>query len=117
MFDIRFSTDCMVDRIGKVCSFGVLTAIAMCGVLYDTEQVLKNHTAFQILSLVLMVSRVFLFVQYTTVAFQVWKYKKARRVLLLTGAALLFFAMLFFGLSFCFSKRASNHYLTFYYAL
>ena len=117
MFDISFSTDSVIDRLGKVFSFSVLIGIAMCGVLYDANMILENHTAFRSLCLVLMVSRFSLSFQYGQVAFQARKYRQAQLVLLWTGAVLLLSAVLFLGISFFFSKTASKGELRACYAL
>lgn len=113
MFDLRFSTESWVDRLGKVISFGVLIGMAMCGVLYDTSEV--NRRAFKSLSIVLVVSRLSLALQYALVAHQAWKYKQARNVLLCTVASLLCSTAIFVGISFCFTDSASENKLKAYY--
>jgi hypothetical protein len=113
MFDLRFSTVSWVDRLSKVISFGVLIGMAMCGVLYDTSEV--NWRAFKSLSIVLVVSRLSLALQYILVAYQAWKYKQARNVLLCTAGSLLGSTAIFVGLAFCFTDSASHSMLKAYY--
>ena len=97
LYDVRFSSDSVFHRICKAISFGLLTAFAVCGALYDTSDVSRNRNAFRALSMVLMLSRVVLAVQYGVVLWYVRKYGLTWTPLVLTIAILLFSAIGFLG--------------------
>src|SRR5277367_646060 len=64
LFDVRFSSDSVFNRVCKSISFGVMTGFAVCGAIYDTTHIAENVKAFRAMSIILMVSRLSLVAQY-----------------------------------------------------
>lgn len=97
LFDVRFATNSVFNRVCKAISFGVMTGFAVCGAIYDTQNVAENVKAFRALSIILMVSRLALVVQYGVVLFYVRQWPKTLVPLLSTMATLFVAAMIFLG--------------------
>jgi len=102
LFDVRFSSDSVFNRVCKSISFGVMTGFAVCGAIYDTTHIAENVKAFRALSIILMVSRLSLVAQYAVVLWYVKGYKKTFRPLAATMASLFIAAMIFLGMFFGF---------------
>jgi hypothetical protein len=102
LFDVRFSSDSVFNRVCKAISFGVMTGFAACGAIYDTTHIAENAKAFRSMSIILMVSRLVLVVQYGVVLWYVKGYKKTFRPLAATMASLFIAAMGFLGTFFGF---------------
>lgn len=79
MYDVRFATDSVVERVAHACHFGVMVShmvilglyvrlilpqvgLAIVGPQFDPKT--ENWSTFQQLSLILMVSRLVLLCQY-----------------------------------------------------
>lgn len=97
LFDVRFATDSIFNRFCKAISFGVMTGFAICGAIYDTQNVGENVKAFRALSIILMVSRLALVLQYGVVLFYVHKWSKTILPMLSTMICLFISAMIFLG--------------------
>jgi hypothetical protein len=102
LFDVRFSSDSVFNRVCKAISFGVMTGFAACGAIYDTTHIAENAKAFRSMSIILMVSRLALVAQYGVVLWYVKGYKKTFRPLAATMVSLLMAAMGFLGTFFGF---------------
>lgn len=79
-----------------------MTGFAICGALYNVDELEENSRAFKSLALVLMISRLTLIIQYAVVLFFVRKFEKVYAPLLLTMAALFVASMVFLGTFFGF---------------
>ncbi|MFI5420433.1 MAG: low temperature requirement protein A [Nitrososphaerales archaeon] len=97
LFDVRFATDSIFNRFCKAISFGVMTGFAICGAIYDTQNVGENVKAFRALSIILMVSRLALVLQYGVVLWYVHKWSKTILPMLCTMISLLISAIIFLG--------------------
>lgn len=100
LFDVRFSTDSVINRIFKAISFGIMTGFAVVSSQYEpsflTADNLGNTApAFRAMALVLMVSRLALAAQYSVVFWYVRNYTKTK-VPLASSMAVLFVASAFF---------------------
>lgn len=102
LFDVRFSSDSVFQRAFKLISFGVFTGFAIVGPIFDTGEEFQDAKAFKAMSLILMVSRLALIVQYGVVLWYVRGYKKVFMPLLLHIGILFVSAMVFLGLTFSF---------------
>lgn len=105
LFDVRFSTDSVFDRLCKILSFGVMVGFAITGSMYDTTNVQGHIHAFRTMSLVLMISRIVLTAQYGVVLWYVRKYQYTYIPLLATMATLFLAGMIFLGTFFGFPKQ------------
>jgi low temperature requirement protein LtrA len=97
LFDVRFATDSVFNRVCKAISFGVMTGFAITGAIYDTSDVAENVKAFRALSIILMVSRIALVVQYGVVLYYVREYKQTFLPLASTMLTLFIAAMVYLG--------------------
>ncbi len=103
LFDVRFASDSVFDRLCKAISLGVMTGFAVTGAIYDTTNVEENVKAFRAMSIILMVSRLALVTQYAAVLWYLRNYQNTVIPLLVTMAALFITAMVFLGTFFGFN--------------
>lgn len=114
MYDVRFSTDSIFERLAHICHFGVMVGLAVIGPNFEDPREAQWSTLQQ-LSLILMASRAVLFLQYTSTLFFSWKYRTTRVPLMGVLTSLAIAVILYLGLSFAFSTMASEHaYLAWY---
>ena len=102
LFDVRFSTDSVVNRAFKAVSFGIMTGFAVVSSQYEPDFLTSayfNNSApsFRSMALILMVSRLALVAQYAVVFWYVRNYTKTKVPLAATMAVLLISAMIFLG--------------------
>ena len=100
LFDVRFSSDSVFNRICKAISFGVMTGLAITGAIYDTtslKAIFENVKAFRAMTLILMGSRLTLICQYASILWYVRHYKKTMVPLASTIVVLFIAAMIFLG--------------------
>jgi hypothetical protein len=88
LYDVRFSVDSIFERICKALHFGVMVGFAVTGPQYETNAEGYWVGTCRSLSLILMVSRIVLCVQYFSTFWHTRKYDKTRRPLLLVSNAL-----------------------------
>jgi hypothetical protein len=113
LFDVRFSTDSVINRIFKAISFGIMTGFAVVSSQYQpdllTADTLNNTApAFRAMALVLMVSRLALMGQYSVVFWYVRGYTKTKVPLASTMATLFVTSMIFLGTYFGFPGDFNN---------
>ncbi|PYI21546.1 hypothetical protein BO99DRAFT_430655 [Aspergillus violaceofuscus CBS 115571] len=112
LYDVRFATDSIFERVAHACHFGVMMGLAVIG-----PNFLKKDTwgPMQQLSLILMVSRLVLACQHGTTLYFTWHYRKIRAPLLVTLISLLAAAAVYFGISFAFHFRITwNAHIAWY---
>jgi hypothetical protein len=111
MYDVRFATDSIFERLAHACHFGVMIGLAVVGPQFDDPNSIPSGTLRR-LSLILMLSRVVLFFQYSSTLYFSWRYHSTHRPLMATLLSLAVSAVLYLGLSFASSARHS--YLAWY---
>lgn len=115
LYDVRFSTDSVFERICHVCHFGTMVGLAVVGPQFQDPKLLTPWSTEQQLSLILMADRLVLLVQYGTTLFFTWPYRKTRLPVFLVMASLAVAAIVYLALSFVFSNELSvNAYLAWY---
>jgi hypothetical protein len=115
LYDVRFSTDSVFERIAHACHFGVMIGLAVVGPQFDDPKNSTPWPTLQQLSLILMASRAVLFLQYSSTVYFSWRYRMTRLPLMLIMASLGIAVILYLGLSFAFSLETSpNAYLAWY---
>lgn len=113
MYDVRFSTDSVFERLAHICHFGVMVGLAIIGPQFDPRE--TEWSTLQTLSLILMASRGVLFLQYTSTLFFSWKYRTTRLPLIAVLISLGLAVVVYLGLSFAFSTEASEQaYIAWY---
>ncbi|XMA16151.1 hypothetical protein WAI453_008942 [Rhynchosporium graminicola] len=110
LFDVRFVQDSILERIGKVCQFGVMIGLAIVGPAFNPED--QDRSTFQSLAIILMISRLVLALQYAAVAYDVWYYLNTRKPLCLVVGANVIAALIYFATFFGF-KEDKSHSRTF----
>lgn len=114
MYDVRFSTDSIFERLAHTCHFGVMVGLAIIGPLFDDPNSVSSDTLQQ-LSLILMSSRGVLFLQYTSTLYFSWRYRTTRLPLMAVLVSLVLAACFYLGLAFAFSSGISKDlYLAWY---
>jgi low temperature requirement protein LtrA len=115
LYDVRFSTDSVFERVCHACHFGVMMGFAVVGPNFSDP---KNDTPWDVLqqlSLMLMTSRLVLFCQYCSTMYFAWKYTTTRKPLMAVTGSLAVAAALYFALSFNFEfARSDMAYLAWY---
>ena len=106
MYDVRFSTDSVFERLAHICHFGVMVGLAIIGPQFDPKE--TEWGTLQQLSLILMSSRCVLFLQYTSTLCFSWKYRSTRLPIMAVLASLAIAVVIYLGLSFAFSTQASQ---------
>ena len=106
LFDVRFGTDSVFERICKGLQFGIMAGFAVVGPGYkigwtaDDKEAPQAILAFKTLSLIVMLSRMILVVQYAVVLWWLRPYKKVVLPMLSHITILFVTAMVFLGLFF-----------------
>jgi low temperature requirement protein LtrA len=121
LFDVRFSTDSVINRIFKAISFGIMTGFAVVSSQYEpslltSEALINTAPAFRAMALVLMASRLALTAQYAVVFWYVRGYTKTKVPLASSMAVLFIASMLFLGTYFGFpgdfnTPATSDHHV------
>jgi len=117
LFDVRLGFDSAFERICKAIQFGVMVGLAVQGTGYNVDEFSTYASAFKNLSLILMVSRLVLTLQYAAACWCLWEYRKARLPLLAHSATMFLSAMTFLGLSFGFVRASGIYTLAGWYVL
>ncbi|BCS23604.1 uncharacterized protein APUU_40048A [Aspergillus puulaauensis] len=106
LYDVRFATDSIFERIAHACHFGVMVGFCVVSPNFLADD---GWGPLQQLSLLLMASRLTLFAQYGTTLFFTWRYKQTCAPLIIVMASLLLAAMVYLGISFAFYHRVHWH--------
>ncbi|KAF5877186.1 uncharacterized protein Bfra_001549ia [Botrytis fragariae] len=106
LFDVRFVTDSILERIGKACQFGVMIGLAIVGPDFNSSD--QKPGAFRSLAIILMFSRLILSFQYSVILYHVWYYKNSKLPLFLVVVANVIAALIYFGSFFGFSEETSK---------
>jgi hypothetical protein len=117
LYDVRFSTDSVFERIAHLCHFGVMIGLAVVGPQFNDPKNTAGDewSTLQQLSLILMASRLVLLFQYTSTMYFSWRYHTTRMPLMAVMSSLALAAVLYLGLSFAFSTGSSHDaYLAWY---
>lgn len=100
LYDVRFATDSIFERVAHACHFGVMMGLAVIGPNFLRQDA---WGPMQQLSLILMVSRLVLACQYGMTLYFTWHYCKTRAPLLIILFSLLAAAAVFLVYRLCFN--------------
>lgn len=119
LYDVRFGTDSVADRVAKAVQFGVMIGFAVIGPHFNvgtpkTATTGPNWEDFKALCLVLMVSRLILVAQYIQALFFVRKFHKVKTPLGLIAGTYAVASIIYLGLYFTFSPKSSQSYVAWY---
>jgi predicted tellurium resistance membrane protein TerC len=76
LYDVRFSADSVFERVAKAIHFGVMVGFAVIGVQWKPGQEIADYKIYKAFGLILMVSRITLFAQYSVTLFYTRRYTK-----------------------------------------
>jgi hypothetical protein len=82
LFDVRFSIDCVWNRLHKAIQFGVFTGFVFAGPIFDKYNNSYDSESYRHFAIVLVVSRLAIAVQYAVV---MWQGRMFRQTLLPLG--------------------------------
>ncbi|CAG8983789.1 hypothetical protein HYALB_00006754 [Hymenoscyphus albidus] len=102
LFDVRWVTDSIIERIFKAAQFGVMIGLAATGPRFDPEN--QGVKTFRSLAIILMLSRLVLVLQYGSVLYHVWYYKKSKGPLAMLMGSNFVAAMIYLGTTFGFRQ-------------
>lgn len=86
LFDVRFSIDCVWNRLHKAIQFGVFTGFVFAGPIFDRYQYTSDIQSYRHFAIVLVVSRVAIAIQYAVV---MWQGRMFRQTLIPLGLSTL----------------------------
>ena len=113
IYDVRYTADSVVARIGRAVHLAVMVGFAEFGTSFDPNDQVK--AIFQTLSLFLAASRLTLAIQYGVVAYHIRKYRKGKSPMILTSLLHLVAAAVYFGVSFRYEDgKNSRGYIMWY---
>ncbi|KAJ6447087.1 sulfate permease [Purpureocillium lavendulum] len=114
LFDVRFVTDSIFARVTRAIQLGVLVGFAVVAPKFNPSD--QHRDTMRAMSLILMVSRLCLAVEYASTLWHVRKYKKARLPFYLQIALHVAAAAVYLGISFRFRVgERSRVYMTWYF--
>lgn len=82
LFDVRFSIDCVWNRLHKAIQLGVFTGFVFAGPVFDKYNNNNDEESYRHFAIVLVVSRCCIAMQYAVV---MWQGRMFRQTLLPTG--------------------------------
>ncbi|KAF0637350.1 hypothetical protein FPSE5266_00944 [Fusarium pseudograminearum] len=112
LYDVRFVTDSIFERVARGIHLGVMVGFAVVAPKFKPEdQDMKTMRTF---SIILMVSRLALAVEYASILWHIRKFKKQALPILLQIGLNFVLAMIYLGTTFRFTNHNSNVYITWY---
>lgn len=107
LYDVRFSTDSVFERVAHACHFGVMVGLAIIGPEFDDPSSTR-WPVMQELSLILMGGRAVLLCQYGTTLYFVWRYRASRKPIIAIMITLSVAIILYLGISFAFYLQTTK---------
>lgn len=109
LYDVRFGVDSLYERICKLVHFGVMVTFAVVGTKFNPSATDgSNYTTLRQLSLIMIVSRLILVLQYGSILFWVKGHKKILPPVLTTMAAFTIGALITLGIFFTFKTNGQG---------
>jgi|TARA_R110002003_G_scaffold42_14_gene3170 hypothetical protein len=94
LFDVRFSIDCVWNRLHKAIQFGVFTGFVFAGPVFDKYSNSHDAMSYKNFAIVLVVSRTAIAIQYAVV---MWQGRMFRQTLVPLGLSMLVHAVAAIG--------------------
>jgi hypothetical protein len=95
LFDVRFMTNSILERLGKALQFAVMIGLAITGPNFNTSK--QAQGTFQTVAIILMLSRVILGSQYLLVLYHVWYFENSKIPLTAIAASNFIASIVFLG--------------------
>ncbi|KAM0344253.1 hypothetical protein ACHAPU_007779 [Fusarium lateritium] len=112
LYDVRFVTDSLFERAARGVHLGVMVGFAVVAPKFTPDD--QDMRTMRTMSLILMVSRLCLAVEYASILWHIRKYKKQALPMLLQIGLNFVLAMIYLGITFRFTDHNSNVFVTWY---
>ncbi|KID82654.1 Low temperature requirement A [Metarhizium guizhouense ARSEF 977] len=113
LYDVRFVTDSIFERVARAVHLGVMVGFAVVAPNFRPEE--NNHQGtLQAMSLILMISRLCLAAEYSSILWHVRKFKKVRSAFYAQIAVHSVAALIYLGISFHLQHHHSHVFITWY---
>ncbi|WZH41186.1 Bacterial low temperature requirement a [Fusarium acuminatum] len=112
LYDVRFVTDSLFERAARGVHLGVMVGFAVVAPKFTPHD--QDMKTMRTMSLILMVSRLCLAVEYASILWHIRRYKKQALPMLLQIGLNFVLAMIYLGVTFRFTDHNSNVFMTWY---
>ncbi|KAF5019640.1 hypothetical protein F66182_8344 [Fusarium sp. NRRL 66182] len=112
LYDVRFVTDSIFERVARGVHLGVMAGFSVVAPKFSPND--QNTKTMRTMSLILMVSRLCLAVEYASILWHIRRYKKQILPMMLQIGLNFFTAMIYLGITFRFTNGNSNVFITWY---
>ena len=108
LYDVRFGVDSLYERTCKLVHFGVMVTFAVVGTKFDPSAKVGNYKTLRQLSLIMIVSRCILILQYGSILFWVKGHKKILPPILSTMVTFTVGTLITLGIFFTFKPDGTG---------
>ncbi|RII21724.1 hypothetical protein CUC08_Gglean000891 [Alternaria sp. MG1] len=108
LFDVRFTADCIFERCAKALHYGVMVGFAVVGPAWEPGKATSSLQKYQVLSFILMVSRLVLASQYAVTLFFLRKHRRTILPMSLVIGSTLGAALIYGSLTASLPKETCN---------
>ncbi|CAJ2512389.1 Uu.00g054040.m01.CDS01 [Anthostomella pinea] len=115
IFDVRFVTDSIFERLARTAHLGVMVGFSVVATNFDPDAQKKG--TFQALSLILMVSRLVLVVEYLAILWHIRKFQHGKIPLAIVIAFHFIAALVYHGISFRFEDGRNSRVFVAWYVI
>ncbi|KAH7329660.1 hypothetical protein B0I35DRAFT_474234 [Stachybotrys elegans] len=112
LYDVRFVTDSIFERVARAAQLGVMVGFAVVAPNFNPSQQIEQ--TMRTMSLILMVSRIVLAVEYTSIAWHLRRFKNSHVGMALQVSLNLVSAIIYLGMSFGFRHGTSQVFIGWY---
>ncbi|KAF4450896.1 hypothetical protein F53441_6035 [Fusarium austroafricanum] len=112
LYDVRFVTDSLFERAARGVHLGVMVGFAVVAPKFTPSD--QNMKTMRTMSLILMVSRLSLAVEYASILWHIRKYKKQVLPMMLQIGLNVALGLIYLGVTFRFTDHNSNVFITWY---
>ncbi|OCK80277.1 hypothetical protein K432DRAFT_434855 [Lepidopterella palustris CBS 459.81] len=118
LYDVRFASDSIFERMCKACHFGVMIGLAVVAPDWKPGKAISDYSTYKALTLILMASRFVLVVQYGSTLWFTWRYRRTRLPLIFVMGSYTIAGILYGALTAAFpkgpEKNTTNVYIAWY---
>ncbi|EEU40210.1 uncharacterized protein NECHADRAFT_33885 [Fusarium vanettenii 77-13-4] len=112
LYDVRFVTDSLFERAARGVHLGVMVGFAVVAPKFTPDD--QNVKTMRTMSIILMISRLCLAVEYASILWHIRKYKKQRLPMLMQIGMNVIVALVYLGITFRFRAGNSRVFIAWY---
>ncbi|KAI5460667.1 hypothetical protein BGZ63DRAFT_357982 [Mariannaea sp. PMI_226] len=112
MYDVRFVTDSVFERICRAIHLGVMMGFAVVSPDFKLEE--QKVKSMRTMSIILCISRACVTVEYASILWHIRRFKKQRLPMILQISLTSIVSMIYLGLTFAFQHGDSKAYLAWF---